>query len=67
MIEYWGVHENFPAEQTIDSQEYERRMKMKMAIYHRHRIPYLSIYPKNIETDFYRTKIEKFLSDLGRK
>lgn len=40
-VEYWGLVDK--------SREYQRNMKWKMAQYHKNRIKFISIYPRNME------------------
>jgi hypothetical protein len=40
-VEYWGL--------LGTSKEYDRRMRRKMAQYHRYKIRFISLYPKNLE------------------
>jgi hypothetical protein len=52
-IEYWGM---------IDHDvEYARRMRYKMAIFHRNNIDFLSVYPSELYREKYKKKIEKFV------
>jgi hypothetical protein len=45
-VEYWGL---LDADKRSVSRDYERTMKWKIAMYHKHKIKFISIYPSNLE------------------
>lgn len=57
-VEYWGL---VNADDNWTRERYVRNMKRKMAIYYRHNIKFISIYPDNLENlDWiFRTKFKK--------
>jgi hypothetical protein len=57
-VEYWGLVD---ADDRATRERYVRSMKRKMAIYHRHNIKFISIYPSNLENlDWiFRAKFKK--------
>ena len=62
-VEYWGL---LDADDPRTRNKYEKSMKRKMAIYHKHHIKFISIYPKNLRNlDWIFNK--KFETVTGRK
>jgi hypothetical protein len=59
-VEYWGLVD---ADDQWTRQRYVKNMKRKMAIYHRHNIRFISIYPSNLDNlDWiFRTKFKKVM------
>ncbi|MGA2386904.1 MAG: hypothetical protein ABSG33_10260 [Candidatus Bathyarchaeia archaeon] len=45
-VEYWGL---VNADDLLTRERYVRHMKRKMAIYHKHNLRLVSIYPQNME------------------
>ncbi len=58
-IEYWGMADH--------DRGYVKRMKYKMAIYHRNNIDFLSLYERDIKWDRYQKKIEDFVKAKYKK
>ncbi len=52
-IEYWGMVDH--------DKGYVKRMKYKMAIYHRNGVDFLSVYPSQLRGDKYKGMIEEFV------
>ena len=44
-VEYWGL---LDADDPTTRTKYEKSMKKKMAIYYKHHIKFISIYPRNL-------------------
>jgi hypothetical protein len=44
-VEYWGL---LDADDPHTRNKYEKSMKRKMAIYHKNKIKFISIYPRNL-------------------
>ena len=59
-VEYWGLVD---ADDHATRERYVRSMKRKMAIYHRHDIKFISIYPSNLDNlDWiFRAKFKKLM------
>jgi hypothetical protein len=59
-VEYWGL---LDADKKRVSRDYERTMKWKMAMYHKHKIKFISLYPSNLENlDWiFRTKFKQVI------
>ncbi|MFC1802448.1 hypothetical protein ACFL0D_00610 [Thermoproteota archaeon] len=57
-VEFWGL---LDAKDPVTAYNYEKKMKRKMAIYHKNNIKFISIYPRNLENlDWvFRNKFEK--------
>lgn len=57
-VEYWGM---LDVDDSAKRREYERSMRWKMAQYHKYRIKFISIYPKNMKNlDWvFRTKFKE--------
>ncbi len=52
-IEYWGMIDH--------DKDYAKRMRYKMAIYHKNKLDFLSVYPSELYREKYKRKIEKFV------
>src|SRR5208283_239027 len=57
-VEYWGLVD---ADKKRVKSEYVRSMKWKMAMYHKNKIKFISLYPSNLENlDWvFRKKLEE--------
>lgn len=62
-IEYWGLVD---ADNQHTKNKYVQSMKRKMAIYHKNRIKFISIYPKNLNNLDWVFK-KKFENVTGRQ
>jgi hypothetical protein len=66
-VEYWGLVD---AEDQRTKERYIHYMKRKMAIYHKHHIRFISLYPRNLDNlDWvFRAKFKEVTGrDLPRK